>query len=134
MTLRSSSKVYVLPFPSFPPSLSFSPFLPPSLLPSLLPSPPSLPPSLSSSLPPSLPSLPPSPRLVEKARHRQQAITRASSSVTDRMFIQQAELKKHFIDHIAGATTCERDMLHQWRAVIQLNTHPRYVPLILRDT
>ena len=86
--------------------------------------------SLSLSLSPSLlPSSPHChiPRLVEKARHRQQAISRASASVTDRMFIQQVELKKHFIDHIAGATTCERDMLQQWRTVIQLNTHPRSV-------
>ena len=66
-------------------------------------------------------------RLVDKARHRQQAISRASASVTDRVFEQQNDLKRNFIDYVAAASTSERDMLHQWRSVIQLNTHPRLV-------
>lgn len=67
-------------------------------------------------------------RLVEKARHRQQAIDQASAAITERIFNQQSILKRNFLDEISLAGMRERDSLQHWRRVIQLNTHPRSVP------
>ena len=63
---------------------------------------------------------------MEKARHRQQAIDQASASVTQRIFDQQSDLKRNFLDEISLAGMHERDSLQHWRRVILLNTHPRY--------
>lgn len=63
--------------------------------------------------------------MVEKAKHRQQAIDTASSNVTERIFNQQSDLRRNFLDEISLAGMHERDSLQNWRRVIQLNTHPR---------
>ena len=70
-------------------------------------------------------------RLVEKARLRQQAVDRASGSVSTHIFSLQSILRKNFLDQISKASMHERDNLRQWRRVIQLNTHPRYVYVLI---
>ena len=66
-------------------------------------------------------------RLVDKANHRQQAIDRATSNVTQQIFEQQSTLKRNFLESIAAAGKEERDSLRNWRKVILLNTHQRSV-------
>ena len=70
-------------------------------------------------------------RLVEKARLRQQAVDRASGSVSTHIFSLQSILRKNFLDQISKASMHERDNLRQWRRVIQLNTHPRYIYVLI---
>lgn len=66
-------------------------------------------------------------RLVNKAHLGQQAVDRSSASVTADIFKFQSFLTKRFLEQISKASMHERDNLRQWRRVIQLNTHPRYI-------
>ena len=71
------------------------------------------------------PTLSPSHRLVEKMHDRQMTINRASSSVTEKIFVQQCRVKQAFLDEISLAGREERDSLSFWRKLILHNTHPR---------
>lgn len=64
-------------------------------------------------------------KLVEKVKHREQAINSASAQVTDRVKNRQNELRKSLLDMIEVAGMQEKDTLRQWRKIILTNTHPR---------
>lgn len=66
-------------------------------------------------------------RLVEKARERQQVVDRSSESVSSHIFSLQSQLRRRFLEQMSKASVTERDNLRQWRRVILLNTHPRYI-------
>ena len=66
-------------------------------------------------------------RLMEKARHRDQAVKRASGQVTDRVTVRQDELRKSLLDQINSSSMEEKDVLREWRRIIHSNTHPRYM-------
>ena len=70
-------------------------------------------------------------RLVEKARHRQLTIDRASASMTQHIFEQQSQLRLSFLEQISQAGMHERDTLRQWRRMIVINTHPRCLSVCL---
>ena len=62
---------------------------------------------------------------MEKAKHREQAVSRASAQVTDQVFMRQRDLRKNFLEQIQLDGIWEKEVLHKWRKIIMANTHSR---------
>ena len=64
---------------------------------------------------------------MEKAKHREQAVSCASAQVTDQVFMHQRDLRKSFIEQIHVDRILGKKVLHKWRKIIMSNTHSRSV-------
>ena len=58
---------------------------------------------------------------MEKAKHREQVVSHASTQFTDQVFMRQRDLRKT-LEQIQQDGIWEK---HKWRKIIMANTHSR---------